>query len=107
FSANGLTALPAGTSPIINDYRASVSVSYEVDLWGRAANLSEAARGELLSTTYARDTLRTALAAQVVQAYSSLQSLDAQYKLYGQSVAAQRDSLKLQRLRYDHGGISP
>jgi len=89
-----------------NDFRANLSVSYELDLWSRAANLSAAARDELLATEYARDTLRTALAAQVVQSYAALQSLDAQVILYGKAVQAQRDSLALQRKRYDAGDIS-
>jgi len=89
-----------------NDFRANLSVAYELDLWSRAANLSAAARDELLATEYARDTLRTALAAQVVQSYAALQSLDSQVALFGQVVQQQRDSLKLQRLRYDAGDIS-
>jgi multidrug efflux system outer membrane protein len=104
-SENGPTPL-FGASPIGNDYRASLNVAYELDLWAKAANTSAAARDELLATVYAHDTLRNALAAQVVQAYATLQSLDAQYRLYGESVQAQRDSLKLQRLRFDAGDIS-
>ena len=105
-SQNGPTPIPQGVSPIGNDYQVALSVSYEVDLWGRVANSTKAAREELLATEYARDTLRTALAAQVVQSYVALQSLDAQYRLFGRSVDVQRDSLKLQRLRYDSGDIS-
>ncbi|HEY6510423.1 MAG TPA: efflux transporter outer membrane subunit [Burkholderiaceae bacterium] len=89
-----------------NDFRANLSVAYELDLWARAANLSAAARDELLATEYARDTLRTALAAQVVQSYATLQSLDSQVVLYGQTVQQQRDSVRLQRLRFDAGDIS-
>ncbi|GAB2595786.1 efflux transporter outer membrane subunit [Ramlibacter solisilvae] len=95
-----------GNQLTFNDFRANLSVAYEVDLWSRAANLSAAARDELLASEYARDTLRTALAAQVVQSYATLQSLDAQLVLYGQAVQAQRDSLSLQRLRFSAGDIS-
>ncbi len=95
-----------GNQLIYNDFRANLNVAYEVDLWSRAANLDAAARDELLATEYARDTLRTALAAQVVQSYAALQSLDAQVLLFGQVVQAQRDSLKLQRLRFNAGDIS-
>jgi multidrug efflux system outer membrane protein len=95
-----------GGNLYFNDYRATLDVAYEVDLWGRAANLSAAARDELLASEYARDTLRTALAAQVVQSYSALQSLDAQVLLFGQVVQSQRDSLGLQRRRFDAGDIS-
>jgi multidrug efflux system outer membrane protein len=104
-SENGPNAFP-GVPLTGNDFRATLNVAYEVDLWSRAANLNAAARDELLASEYARDTLRTALAAQVVQSYAALQSLDAQVVLFGQQVQAQRDSLALQRRRFDAGDIS-
>lgn len=104
-SENGPSAFP-GVSLTGNDFRATLNVAYEVDLWSRTANLNAAARDELLASEYARDTLRTALAAQVVQSYAALQSLDAQVLLFGQQVQAQRDSLALQRKRFDAGDIS-
>lgn len=97
---------PAAVGGTFTDLRASVNAAYELDLWSRAASLSAAARDELLASTFARETLRTALAAQVVQSYAALQSLDAQLQLYGQAVQAQRDSLGLQRLRFQAGDIS-
>lgn len=103
-SENGSVALN-GTSPVGNVHRAALAVAYEVDLWARAAQLSAAAREELLADEYARATLRTALVAQVVQAYATLQALDAQRDLYGRAVAAQRDSLALQRLRFQAGDV--
>jgi multidrug efflux system outer membrane protein len=104
-SANGVTPLPAGSPPTINDFQASLNVSYEVDLWGRVANANASARGELLATEYARSTLRNALIAQVVQSYATLQSIEARRRAYGDSVAAQRESLRLQRVRFDAGDI--
>jgi multidrug efflux system outer membrane protein len=104
-SQNGTTPIPPGVSPVGNDHRISLDVAYEVDLWGRAANASAAAREELLATSYARETLRTALVAQVIQSYAALQSLDAQRTLYGRAVDAQRESIKLQRLRFNAGQI--
>ena len=103
-SENGGVPL-AGASPVGSDYRATLNVAYEVDLWSRLARTHDAAREELLASAYARDTLRTALAAQVVQSYVALQSLDAQYTLFERTVQAQRESLKLQRLRFDAGDI--
>lgn len=104
-SENSLSAAP-GVPLVFADYRANVSVAYELDLWSRAANATAAARDELLASEYARDTLRTALAAQVVQSYAALLALDAQVTLYGRAVQAQRESLKLQRVRFDGGDIS-
>ena len=103
FSEN--SAVPINSSPIGSDIRAEVGVSYEVDLWSRLARTEEAAREELLATTFARDTLRTALAVQVVKSYAALQALDAQLVLFERTVAAQRDSLALQRKRFDNGDI--
>ena len=103
FSEN--SALPINSSPIANNLRAEVGVSYELDLWSRLARTQDAAREELLATTFARDTLRTALAVQVVKSYAALQALDAQVGLFERTVGAQRDSLALQRKRFDNGDI--
>lgn len=95
-----------GNQLTFNDFRANLNVTYEVDLWSRVANLNAAARDELLASEYARETLRVALAAQVVQSYAALQSLDSQVVLFGRAVQEQRDSLKLQRMRFNAGDIS-
>lgn len=101
-SENG--SLPGGGTG--NLFGASLNVSYELDLWQRVANTSAAARGDLLSTEFARDTLRTALAAQVVQAYATLQSLDAQVRTYQRVLVSQRDGLRLQTLRLNAGELA-
>ena len=104
-SENGAVPL-GGASPIGGNYRAAINVAYEVDLWSRLGRTRDAAREELLASTFARDTLRTALAAQVVQAYVTLQALDSQYTLFETAVRAQRESLNLQRLRLEAGDIA-
>ncbi|MFP5405528.1 MAG: efflux transporter outer membrane subunit [Gammaproteobacteria bacterium] len=97
--------LPPGAPLTASDHRVSIDVAYEVDLWSRLANTQEAARADLLASAFARDTLRTALAAQVVQSYVALQALDARVALFERTVQAQRDSLALQRKRFDAGDI--
>jgi multidrug efflux system outer membrane protein len=104
--ASETSAIPlGGASPVANNHRATLAVAYEVDLWSRLARTQDAARDDLLATTYARDTLRIALAAQVVQSYVALQALDAQVVLFGRTVEAQRHSVELQRKRFDAGDI--
>ena len=104
--ASETTATPlGGVSPVASDHRVTIDVAYEVDLWSRLARTQDAAQAELLATTFARDTLRTALAAQVVKSYVALQSLDAQIVLFQRAVQAQRDGLALQRRRFDSGDI--
>jgi len=101
------TAIPlvGVSSPVANDHRASIDVSYELDLWSRLAHAQDAARADLLASTFARDTLRIALSVQVVKSYVALQALDAQIALFERTVQAQRDSLGLQRKRLDAGDI--
>lgn len=101
-SENG--AIPGGGTA--NLFNATVGVSYELDLWSKLAKASAAAREELLATEYARDTLRTALAAQVVQSYATLLSLDAQIGIYQQVLVGQRDGLRLNKLRLDVGEMA-
>ena len=60
------------------NYRATLDMSYEIDLWGRIRNANAAARADLLATEGARDTVRITLATDVVQSYYALRSLDEQ-----------------------------
>jgi len=98
--------LPPGVPRERNDYRAALNVSYEIDLWGRLRNAVEAARADLLSTEAARNTVRIALSADVVNAYFSLRSLDEQIDAARGSLQSRRDTLNLQRARLAAGFIS-
>jgi multidrug efflux system outer membrane protein len=98
------TGIPGGGTG--NSFSAGLNVAYELDLWGKLANASAAARAELLATELARDTLRTALAGQVVRSYAALQALDAQIGIYQQVLVGQRDGLRLQKLRLDAGDMA-
>ncbi|MGE0331451.1 MAG: efflux transporter outer membrane subunit [Ramlibacter sp.] len=89
-----------------NNFNLGLNVSWELDLWGRLAAGSRAAREDLAATTLDRDALRTALAAQVVQAYAAVQSIDAQTLAFREAVVAQRDGVRLQRLREQGGELS-
>ena len=105
FTENG--RIPLGDfSPYANLFQATLDVSYEFDLWGRFASATDAARSELLASEYARDTIRIALAAQVVQSYAALRALDEQIVVYQRAVSAQREGLRLNRARFEAGDMS-
>ena len=89
-----------------NNYRAQVNVSYEIDLWGKLRDSAKAAQSELLATTAARETVRIALTAGVVQSYYALIALDAQVDATRRSLKLRQDDLKLQRVRADAGIIN-
>lgn len=100
------TPLPAGAERRSDNYRGTLNVSYELDLWGRLRNATAAARAELLATEAARETVRITLVADVVQAYFSLRSLDEQVAATERSLATRAESLALQKQRLEAGVIS-
>jgi multidrug efflux system outer membrane protein len=99
-------ALPPGTDRTTDNYRATLSAAYEVDLWGRLRDTTAAARAELLASEAARETVRITLAADVVQGYYTRRSLDEQLAATRRSLATRSESLALQKLRYETGVIS-
>lgn len=86
-------------------YRAQINVSYELDFWGRLKGGSNAARAELLASEASHDTVRIALAAQVVRSYYTLMALDEQVETTRRALALREDNLKLQRVRHKAGLI--
>jgi multidrug efflux system outer membrane protein len=96
--------LPGGGTA--NDFRATLNVAYELDLWGRVAAGSAAARAELLASEQAQATVHNAIVAQVAQSYAALRSLDEQLLVFERAVVAQREGLKLQRVRFDAGDMN-
>ena len=105
-SQRGATPLPPGFGPEHNDTRVSADVSYEIDLWGRLRNATQAARAELLATEAAGETVRIALTSDVAQGYFALRALDAQLAATRRSLATRTEALELQKKRAQLGDIS-
>lgn len=103
-AATGL--FPAGVPRERNNYRATLDVQWEIDLWGRIASARGAARAELLASAAARDAVRASLAAQVVRGWIGLQALDATVALTRRTLALQEGALALQVRRSDAGLVS-
>jgi multidrug efflux system outer membrane protein len=95
-----------GISTRYTDYRATLNVSYELDLFGRIRAGARAARAELEANQAARDTVQLALAAQVAKSYFSLRALDEQVLLTRETVRLREEALVLQKKRSDGGVIS-
>jgi len=100
--SNAGLATPATGSSFV----AALNVSWEIDVWGRLAAGTRAAREGFNAAALDRDALHTALAAQVVQAYAAVQSIDAQAAAFREAVVGQRDGVRLQKLRAEGGELS-
>ena len=80
--------------------------SWEIDLFGRLASLSESARAQLLASQAGQRAAELALAATVVQAALVLQADDELLVLARQSLDSRERSLKLAQLRESVGAAS-
>jgi len=103
-AATGL--LPPGIERERNNYRATLNVAYEVDLWGRLRATTQAAKADLLASEAARETVRLTLAADVAKGWFALRALDAQVEATRRALALREDGLALQKKRFDGGVIS-
>ena len=79
--------------------QAAIELSYEVDLFGRLATASAAAKASLLATEAARDTVRLAVAASAAGGYVSLRALDARLAILHETLEARAESLRVVRRR--------
>ncbi|MEC7120991.1 MAG: efflux transporter outer membrane subunit [Pseudomonadota bacterium] len=79
------------------------ATAYEVDLWGRVANLKDAALQNYLATQSAQQAVQISLIGQITQAYLSLGFNQEQLRLAEQTLKTQLDSLNLNRKRLDVG----
>jgi outer membrane protein, multidrug efflux system len=84
----------------------SVQVAYEVDLFGRLADQSAAARNAYLASKAARDATRLSVAATIASGYITLCALDARLALAQRTLDARSEALRIARSR-TRNGYSP
>jgi len=89
-----------------SNHRATLNVSYELDLFGRLRAGAAAARHELEASEASREAVRLALAAQAAKSYFALRALDEQVDLTRKTVSLREQALELQRKRLRGGVIS-
>jgi multidrug efflux system outer membrane protein len=88
-------------------YAVGLAVSnYELDLFGRVANLSEAGLDQFLATAESRKTVQISLIASVATTYLSLAADDELLKVTQQTLGTREESTRLTKLRFDNGASS-
>lgn len=106
-AARRFDSVLAGQSPDPGVARDSFSaqgvVTYELDLWGRYARASEAARARLLASEFDRDAVRLSLTGDVARGYFSLIAARQQLDRARETLAARRESVDLEKIRYEAG----
>ena len=90
-------------APASDLYSATMSMSWELDIWGRIRRSNEAARATLLSTEDARRGVWLTLVSDLAQAYFQLLALDVQLQIARDSTQAYQGTYDLFLDRLNHG----
>ena len=94
----------SSTSNIItNVYTASMSASWEVDIWGRIRRQVESGRASAEASFADMQSVKLSMQAQLAQSYFQLRALDEQIKNLDQTVSAYEKALQLTQNRYNAG----
>lgn len=105
-SLNGsLSGQFVGTS-YMDDYTASLQLSWEADIWGKARLQKDAARANYFAQKENTSALKTRIVSQVAQAYYNLLSLDEQLKIAQRNIALSDSTLRMMELQYKAGQIT-
>lgn len=104
-SLEGSFPPPPGVSRVTNNYRATLDVSYEIDLFGRYRRGSEAALARFLEQETTRDALRLSLIAQLCEQYFALVAADARENVVQRTLESRQENVRLFRKRLTAGVI--
>ncbi len=86
-----------------NDYRAVLTAAYEVDLWGKIRNATDASFAELLGQVDARRTVILTVITSVATSYILLRQYDLQLRVSIQTLNSREESYKLAQVRFKEG----
>lgn len=97
-------------SSISSSYTAGLLIpaaaAWELDFFGRLGSLKEAALAQYLATEEARKATQISLIASVASTWLSLQANTELLELAQRTLVTREDSLRLSRLRFEHGASS-
>jgi len=102
-----LAVIPSGQGggKTLSNESANAGIKWELDLWGRIRRSIEATRAQLLSQEENQRAVVLGLVSNVAEAYFDLRALDLQLDITKRTLATWEDSVRLSRLRFEHGDI--
>ena len=89
-----------------NSFQVDLGVSFELDLWGKLHNATEAARAQLLATEENRRTVILTLVSQLATSYVQLLDYDQQLAVTRATLQTRSESVRINGLRFKAGLIS-
>jgi outer membrane protein, multidrug efflux system len=89
--------VPGGMRTYYNDYRVSMSLGYEIDLWGRVRRIVEAGQANVSAAEISVDQVKLSLQAQLASSYFALRFIDSESAVLEQALTTRQESLNLAR----------
>lgn len=80
-------------------------LSWELDFWGKFRRANEAARADLVATSFAHRTLQLALITDVASTYFQLLDFHKRLEISRRTLASRLESLDIIQKRFDHGVV--
>lgn len=102
-SLNGISLSQFLKTDHIEDYTASLGLSWEIDVWGRIRRQKEAAVADYLQTFEAARAVKTALVANVANAYFNLLMFDEQIAIAQRNLELSDTIVRIMRLQKESG----
>ena len=95
-----------GVDGPFNSFGASANVAWELDFWGKVRRSSEAARAELLASTYGQRAVQISLISTVASTYFQLLDFDARLEISKKTLETRMESSRIIQERYDKGIVA-
>lgn len=90
----------------IDDFSISAFLNYEVDLWGRVRNMSNAAQSIYKATKYDFDSAKITIASNIATTYFTLITFNKEQEILEDTLEAYKKTKDYQKKQFDAGAIS-
>ena len=105
-SLNGLSTQSFLQKSHVENYNASVSLSWEADIWGKIKGRKEIALTQYLQTSEAMKAVQTQLVSDIAQGFFNLLMLDRQLEIARKNLALNDSFLTATKLLKDAGNVT-
>ncbi|RAJ88255.1 NodT family efflux transporter outer membrane factor (OMF) lipoprotein [Chitinophaga dinghuensis] len=105
-SLNGMNMSQFGMGDHIEDYNASISMGWEIDIWGKIRRQKEAALATYLQTYEGAHAVQTSIVSAVANSYYNLLMLDNQLEIARKNVALSDTIVQVMRLQKAAGEVT-
>jgi outer membrane protein, multidrug efflux system len=105
-SLNGITTQQYLGTSHLEDYDASIGLSWEADIWGKIRNKKNKALAEYLQTEEAKKAIQTNIVVNVSQGFYNLLMLDEQLAIAQKNVLLNDSVLRIIHFQFDAGQVS-